>query len=237
MTGPAQADLAAGAGTALHRRILSERTAMLAHRGNDGGARSGLLPEHLLCETSGQLYGLLPALIEAVLPFGCHPVPLVDASAAGTMLGLFSRGGHLYSLLELARLVGPAPAAGAGAGSADASVTGGSMLLLRHPVRRVAVRVDRVIGLTPLRQAGLAADQRAVLPEPVPEAATGEPASGTAADQSLISLIAAGPLHAAIDRLDAPASSAAGRVPALGHAPPAASPTATSTPLPAAARA
>lgn len=183
-------DPATEAGSAFRRRILSERTALLAARGLGVDALSGLLPAHLLCEASGQLFGLLPAMIEAVLPFGCHPVPLISPSAAGTMLGLFSRGGHLYSVIELVRLLASAPAAG----TSEANVHGGSMLLLRAPGRRVALRVDRVLGLAALRRAGSESDRRAILPEPTTD---------EAGEASLISLIDAVTLHAAIERLDA----------------------------------
>ncbi|WP_419729953.1 chemotaxis protein CheW [Lichenicola sp.] len=181
------------AGAAFRRRILSERTSSLAARGHDADRLAGLLAPHLLCEATGRVYGLLPAMIEAVLPFGCHAVPLIDASAAQTMLGLFTRGGQLYSLLELTRLLGSGPAAG----NADATLTAGSMLLLRHPGRRVAVRVERVIGLAALRQAGAPSDHRATLAEPIADL----PGEG-----SLIALIDAATLHAAIDRLDARAA-------------------------------
>ena len=107
----------------------------------------------MVCETDGMLCALEPAAVEAVQRFHCHPLPLVSPLASGTMLGVFSHGGRIYSLLELARLLGHASDAGRPAG--------GVMLLLRGQAPNVALRVDRVLGLLPLRDAG---DNRHGLP-------------------------------------------------------------------------
>ncbi len=110
-----------------------------------------------------------------------QPIPLVVPAASGIMLGVFTHNGLPHSLLELARLLGPAEAgASDGAGS-------GLMLLLREPGRRrVALRVDAVLGTPALRPAG--DGRHALLP-----------------DDRLALLLDAAALWAAIDRLDGPA--------------------------------
>lgn len=130
---------------AFRRRVLAQRTEALDRRGQEQVA--GLLPERLVCATGDRLYGIAPSLVLAVRPHGCHPLPLISARAAQAMLGVFAHGGQLYSVLDLARLQGePGDAAAAGG-------AGGTMLLLRGGDRRIALRVDRVLGLLALREA------------------------------------------------------------------------------------
>lgn len=190
---------------------LSRRTASLAARGldRDAAADSPLLPPLMVCETHGRLHGLPPALVEAALPAVWHPIPMIAASAMPAMLGIVGRGGQLYSLLDLACLFGD------GVGQ-DRPVATGTMLLLHRRDRwpggtagrrsghdgpdrlvdhRVAVRVDRVLGLLTLRMAGdghglLAAVYRDIVP---------------IADARLVSLIDADALGHAIAVLDRPA--------------------------------
>ncbi len=133
-------------GSAFRARILDARTAALAGRGLAADADLGQLPPRLVCETGGRLYALEPDAVAGVQPCRCHAVPLLAPAAAGTMLGAFSHGGRIYSLLELARLLG---------GGADGVVSSsGVMMLLRGEAPDAALRVDRVLGLLPLRPAG-----------------------------------------------------------------------------------
>ncbi len=131
---------------AFRARVLDARTAALARRGLDADPDAGLLPPRLVCETNGRLCALEPAMVEAVQRVRCHPLPLLSPRASGTVLGVFSHGGRIYSLLELARLLGDR--------TDGALPTGGVMLLLRGGAPDVALRVDRVLGLLPLREAG-----------------------------------------------------------------------------------
>lgn len=138
--------LDAAAQDAFRARVLDARTAALARRGLGADPDAGLLPPRLVCETNGRLCALEPATVEAVQRARCHPLPLVSPSATGTVLGVFSHGGRIYGLLELSRLLGDAGGGGRGAG--------GVMLLLRGEAPDVALRVDRVLGLLALRDAG-----------------------------------------------------------------------------------
>ena len=138
---------ATNTGRVFRERILDARTAALAGRGLavDTGE---LLPPRLVCATGDRFFALLPGAVAGVQPYRCHPLPLLAPGAAGTMLGAFSQGGRIYSLLELARLPGHGDTSGTGSG------TGGVMLLLRGGAQDAALRVDRVLGLLALRPAG-----------------------------------------------------------------------------------
>ncbi len=183
----------AAAQEAFRARVLDARTTELARRGLDADPDAGLLPPRLVCETNGWLCALESAAVEAVQRFRCQKLPLVSPLASGTMLGVFSHGGRIYSLLELARLLGRAGDA--------VRPAGGVMLLLRGEAPSIALRVDRVLGLRALRDAG---DNRHGL------LASGLPASraGTDADDQRLALLIDLPgLRDAILSLDASPSS------------------------------
>ena len=169
--------------TAFRHRILDERAAILAGRGKAADAAQATLPPHLVCETRDRLYGLAPALIERVLPAAFHPVPLLAGLAQRTVLGVASHGGLFYSLIELSQLLDP----GAGGGGG----TGGIMLVLRRADRRIALRVDRVLGLLVLR--ATATGRHGLLPDP---------ASGDGSGGRLVSLVDALALRDAVASLD-----------------------------------
>ncbi len=126
-------------------RILDARTLALAGRGLEADPGNGQLPPRLVCGTGDRLFALEPEAVAGVQPYRCHKLPLLVPAASGTMLGAFSHNGRIHSLLELAQLFGGAD------GEAPA---GGVMLLLRGEAPDVALRVDRVLGLLPLRPAG-----------------------------------------------------------------------------------
>ncbi len=164
-----------------HRqRLLAERTRLLAARGRTGTESDAALPDHLVCSAGPHLAALSPRLVAEVRATAFHAVPFVLPAASHAMLGVFNQGGLPYSLLELSRLLEPAgPAAPDGAG--------GRMLLLRRTDRRrVALRVDAVLGLPALRPAG--DGRHALLP-----------------DDRLAVLLDAAFLRVAIDTLDDPA--------------------------------
>ncbi len=132
-------------------RILDARTAALAARGlavDPGGS----LPPRLVCATGDRFFALEPGAVTGVQPYRCHHLPLLAPGAAGTMLGAFSQGGRIYSLLELARLLDCGDASGVGPRTGPG--TGGVMLLLRGGAPDAALRIDRVLGLLALRPAG-----------------------------------------------------------------------------------
>lgn len=185
------------AASAFRRRILSQRTEALAGRGRQQA--TGLLPDRLVCATRDRLYGIEPALVLAVRPQGFHTLPLIAGPAARVMLGVFGHGGQLYSLLELARLLGD---------PVDEAARGdGTMLLLRWSDRRIALRVDRVLGLLGLRRAGPDGGLGILDGEPGP--ADAEPAAGSDADGRLVVLIDQARLRDSIAALDHPAVPAA----------------------------
>ena len=132
-------------------RILDARTATLAGRGLTADP-GGVLPPRLVCATGDRFFALLPGAVAGVQPYRCHPLPLLAPGAVGTMLGAFSQGGRIYSLLELARLLGGGDAPGTGSRTGPGA--GGVMLLLRGGAPDAALRVDRVLGLLALRPAG-----------------------------------------------------------------------------------
>lgn len=168
---------------AFRHRILDERTAILAGRGRTADAAQAVLPPHLVCETRDRLYGLTPALVERVLPAASHPVPLLAGPAQRSVLGMASHGGLFYSLIELSQLLDP--------GAGGAAGPGGIMLLLRRADRRIALRVDRVLGLLALRPTG--GGRHGLLPDP---------ASGDGNGGRLVSLLDALVLRDAVASLD-----------------------------------
>jgi purine-binding chemotaxis protein CheW len=116
------------------RRILDERTAALARRGAPAPPPGALSPPLLLCALGAETYALPIAAMLRVVPAGPHtPAP----GQPPAMLGFFGRAGQVFVLLDLGLALG-LPAAAAG--------PGGHLLLLRHGLRRFALRVDRALG-------------------------------------------------------------------------------------------
>lgn len=172
---------------AYRSRILAQRSATLAARGLGPDRAAGLLAERLVCMAAGSLYAFGHHGVRAVRPYGCQPLPLIAGPAAGVMLGVFLDAGELYSLLDLPRLLG----------RPDHAPEHGAMLLMRGDGQRVALRVDRVLGLMRLKAAdaegrfGRAADD-----------AEGDP-SGPG---SLVALVEKGMLRERIAALSRPAA-------------------------------
>lgn len=186
MTPPSLTDLPPG----FVDRILGQRTEELALRGlaPDTTAVAG---DHLVFRAGTRLYGLRPALVETVMRTGFHPVPLLRAPAVPAVRGVFNRGGLLWSLVELTRLL-QLP-------DEEEPGTGGKMLLLRGSAPRVALRVDHVLGVLTLRVADSAGE-----PEPLALLPPGSPNAGA---DPLVLLLAPRRLQDALARLgshDAP---------------------------------
>ena len=137
---------AGDSGRSFRERVLDARTLALARRGLGADPGNGQLPPRLVCGTGDRLFALEPEAVAGVQPYRCHAMPLLVAAASGTMLGAFSHNGRIHSLLELAHLFGGA--------DGNAAAAGGVMLLLRGEAPDAALRVDRVLGLLPLRPAG-----------------------------------------------------------------------------------
>ncbi len=168
---------AAAPGVAFRDRLVAERTRMLARRGLAGTEGVAAASDRLVCVAGPRLVALPPGLVARVLATAFEPVPLITPAASRVMLGMSVHNGLPHSLLELAGLLAPAEAGAGGAG--------GLMLLLRGRGRRVALRVDAVLGTPALRPAG--DGRHALLP-----------------DDRLALLLDAAALHAAIDALDDP---------------------------------
>ena len=128
-------------------RLLEERAARLAARqgraGETGAALAPVLPPMLACALGRECYGLPLERLLAVQPAtGLAGLPVMPPP----LLGLFARAGQPYAVLDLAAMLGlpPAPPP-AGQGAADAPA--GHLLLLRGGPGRVALRVDRALGV------------------------------------------------------------------------------------------
>lgn len=191
-----------GIDPAVRDRILDRRTRALATRGlrvDDDEP----LGDHLVFRLGARLHALRPELVETIRLTAWHPVPLLRESAAAVVLGVFGHGGRLYSLLELARLLGD---------PVDEAAPGeGTMLLLRWSDRRIALRVDRVLGLLGLRRAGQ--DGGLGILDGDVRPAGSEPATGPEAEGRLVVLIDQARLRDSIAALDQPAVPAADPAP------------------------
>jgi len=142
-------------------RVLAERTAMLAGRGREPEQRASLAPR-LVCEVGQVLVGLEPALVTGVRTAAAWPVPFVAPQATGRLIGLFAQGGHPYGLVDLSALLGaPLPP-----DAVREAASRGTMLILKG--RRLALRVERVLGLLTLRDAG--DGRHGILPADGPDA-------------------------------------------------------------------
>jgi len=116
------------------RRIIGERTAALAARSDTASAAPDRLV--LACAVGREIHAIpLEAVAEVLPPRRIVPVP----GAASPILGAIGLRGRLCSVIDLGAALGIGAAAGA---EADA----GHLLLLRG-AQRIALRVDRAIGV------------------------------------------------------------------------------------------
>ncbi len=152
-------------------RLLDARAEMLARQGRAMAGPAVERRRYLVCAAGPDLYGIPVEAAASVMQARSIMVP---PGRSGAMLGLFGRGGDLFSVVDLATLLGrSAPAAG----------DPGHFVVLRRAVPRVALRVDRVLDIAPLIPLTDGAD-RAAGDEPV----TGF-ARRTGSDETSIALI------------------------------------------------
>lgn len=119
-------------------RLLDARAEMLARQGRAMAGPSAERRRYLVCEAGPDLYGIPVEAAGSVIQARTVMVP---PGRVGAMLGLFGRGGELFSVVDLAMLLGrPAPAAG----------DPGHFVVLRRATPRVALRVDRALDVAPL---------------------------------------------------------------------------------------
>jgi chemotaxis signal transduction protein len=167
---------------ALHRRLQEAEARLAAAEAHDAGALERLLRERarrlaartpprreetrsaLVVRVGEERFGLEPGALAGVAPFeGASAVP----GGPPELAGVVATRGEIWAVHDLGRLTGTGEAG-----------SGGHVVLLRHPRRRVGLRVDaaeRVETWTPaaLRRVGADRDGRAahlvagVLPGPV----------------------------------------------------------------------
>lgn len=119
------------------RHLLDERTERLARRSSDAD-EAAATARVLVCHVGPEYYGLPLAAVAEVLPFRT-PMP-VPGGPAG-LIGVLGRGGHLVSVIDLGAAIGQASA------SSDAEPENQHVVLLRREQPRVALRVDRALGV------------------------------------------------------------------------------------------
>jgi hypothetical protein len=113
-------------------RVLAERTRRLAARG-DAPASLTHTASLLVWEIAGELHGIPPSEVRAVMPYkGCTPI----LSREPRCLGVFGWLGGFYSVIDARRLM-----------EAVAEVPeDGHLLLLTAATLRIALYVPRVLG-------------------------------------------------------------------------------------------
>ncbi len=117
------------------RHLLDERTERLARRSGDVG-EAAATARVLVCSVGAEFYGLPLEAVAEVLAFRT-PMP-VPGGPAG-LIGVLGRGGHLVSVVDLGAAVGQA--------SSDAEAENQHVVLLRRERPRIALRVDRALGV------------------------------------------------------------------------------------------
>lgn len=120
------------------RLILDERTERLANRAASGIPAAE--PERVLvCGAGQERCGLSIGAVAEVLPFReCIPVP--DGPPA--LVGLLGHGGHVVSVIDLGMALG--------LGRSSPGDEGQHLVFLRREQPRVALRVDRAYGVSPI---------------------------------------------------------------------------------------
>jgi hypothetical protein len=116
-------------------RVLDERGRRLATRGLDQSDRTKARIHSLLAWQEGdELYGIRPAEVRAVLPFGgCMPI----ISRQPSCIGVLGWMGEVYSVIDSARLFQ----------ASTEQASDGHLLLLIHEKPCIGLRVSRVLGL------------------------------------------------------------------------------------------
>jgi purine-binding chemotaxis protein CheW len=120
------------------RHLLDERTERLARRSGDEGTEAAATARVLVCAVGQEFYGLALEAIAEVLPFRTlRPVP---GGPAG-LVGVLGRSGQLVSVIDLGIAVGQGPSA------SREEAENQHVVLLRQEQPRIALRVDRAIGV------------------------------------------------------------------------------------------
>ncbi|RDI62615.1 chemotaxis protein CheW [Microvirga subterranea] len=119
------------------RHLLDERTERLARRSGKAEEAAATV-RVLVCSVGPEYYGLPLEGVAEVLAFRI-PMP-VPGGPAG-LVGVLGRSGHLVSVVDLGAAVGQASAA------SDVEAENQHVVLLRREQPRVALRVDRALGV------------------------------------------------------------------------------------------
>jgi purine-binding chemotaxis protein CheW len=121
------------------QHILDERTELLAARTGSRQAPAAEAPRALICSAGRERFGIAIDSVAEVLPYReCMPVP--DGPPA--MVGVFGRGGHLVSVIDLAMALGME--------AASPDNESWHLVLLRREQPQVALRVDRADEVSPI---------------------------------------------------------------------------------------
>ena len=138
-------EIDAGLSPSIIRQILDERTKRLAGRATLEAATLDtatppMLDQMLVCAIAAERYGFPVEAVAEVLP--ARPViPLPGAPPA--IIGIFGRGGGVVGVLDGALALGAA--------APTAHPRNGHFVLLRQRRPRLAVRVDRALGVAPAK--------------------------------------------------------------------------------------
>jgi purine-binding chemotaxis protein CheW len=120
------------------RHLLDERTKRLARRSGDEATETAATARVLVCAVGQEFYGLPLEAIAEVLPFRTpRPVP---GGPAG-LVGVLGRSGQLVSVVDLGTAVGQGPSA------PGEQAENRHVVLLRREQPRIALRVDRAVGV------------------------------------------------------------------------------------------
>lgn len=121
--------------------ILSRRTALLAARGRGAGEAVAEHRSVILWQLGEERAAIEVGHVAAVLPYaGCAPVPTRQPAC----LGVISRAGRFYSVIDMRQLAGSAaPWPGEAGQGAEGP---GHLVLLRGGTPHLALAVDQVLG-------------------------------------------------------------------------------------------
>lgn len=128
--------------------LLDERTERLARRSGDRTSDAAETARVMICGVGREYYGIPLEAIAEILPFRT-PMP-VPGGPMG-LVGVLGRSGHLVSVIDLGMAVGQVPS------PSEDEHENQHVILLRREQPRIALRVDRALGVedvTPLTAEG-----------------------------------------------------------------------------------